>query len=259
MSIGHETFGVELEKPFTRLDGESHSVSADYFQTLQTLKGERGEETHLKKLGSAIIGIETPYGEESLDNGFNLGESATGPVGSLAELWSIVRTEIGDVINALEQEGAGILNMANHPLTYVNESTYQRNAAPKPIYPYLREYRRWHHEAGIDAKAQNSPSVGVPFERAAEAVNAIIGFGAAFIGIYANSPFLKGASRPVAKKADSKYGLACSLIPDLKATKELHARQNDLLPICGITFSGCSALILLCTLWSKVATKAAAK
>ena len=192
IKIEHETFGVELEIPFTRLDGESHSVSADYFQTLQTLKGERGEETHLKKLGSAIIGIETPYGEESLDNGFNLGESATGPVGSLAELWSIVRTEIGDVINALEQEGAGILNMANHPLTYVNESTYQRNVAPKPIYPYLREYRRWHHEAGIDAKAQNSPSVGVPFERAAEAVNAIIGFGAAFIGIYANSPFEGG-------------------------------------------------------------------
>lgn len=46
--------------------------------------------------------------------------------------------------------------------------------APKPIYDYWVEYRGWNHAVGVDAKAQNGPTTGVPVHDAVRALNVIL-------------------------------------------------------------------------------------
>ena len=190
------SYGAEIEKVFSSTDGRPHVVGNAYFEHLGKAKKARGEKTKLKYIKDVAVGVYTPYGEESLDNSFALGESATGPVsekdGGLVKLHKITTQELQDVQAALAAEGGTILNMSNHPLITVNKATYQRTVAPKPVYDYLNNVRGWKHMAGIDAKAQNSPSTGVPPSAAVRAVNVMIGLGAPLIAIYANSPFEGG-------------------------------------------------------------------
>ncbi len=187
------TYGVELEKTFSRDDGEPYAVGEGYFKTLEALKKARGENAKVKSLGGRTVAVATERGEEGLDNGFNLGESATGPIredeGGLAKLNEAITRELKDVHEALKAEGAGVVNMSNHPMVEVNEEAYRRFVVPKPVYSYLVHGRHWDHMAGIDAKSQNSPSTGVSVRDAVPALNAVLAFGPAFIALYANSPF----------------------------------------------------------------------
>lgn len=190
------SYGIEVEKAFSAEDGSPHIVGNPYFERLYARKQARGEKAKIKKLKDVAVGVSTPYGEESLDNSFALGESATGPIfeqdGGLNKLHEIVTQELQDVEAALQAEGAVMLNMSNHPLIEINAATYKRTVAPKPVYDYLNNVRGWEHMAGIDAKAQNSPSTGIAPTQAVQAVNATMAIGAAFIALYANSPFESG-------------------------------------------------------------------
>jgi hypothetical protein len=190
------TYGVELEKTFVDTKtGNAHAVGESYFQQLTKLKRARGEKTHIKRIGDTAVGVHTPWGDESLDNAFTLGESATGPVreqvGGLNKLHAIISRELRDVQTSLAKEGGAILNMSNHPLTRITTKSYQQ-AVPKQVYTYLRNHRGWNHMAGINAKSQNSPSVGVDAGTAVDAVNVILAFGAGLVALYANSPFEEG-------------------------------------------------------------------
>ena len=190
------TVGAEIEKVFSDIKtGESHAVGSAYFSNLLTLKKQRGEECHLKTISDIFVGVSTPHGEEGLDNGFNLGESATGPFtqqeGGLTALHEILVKELSDVQTALSKEGATIINMSNHPLGTIVQEYYRRMRAPKPLYNLLIE-RGWAHWEGIDAKAQNSPSTGVAVNDAGDALNVVLAASPAFIALFANSPFEQG-------------------------------------------------------------------
>lgn len=196
MHIPTPTYGIELEKTFSGVDGSAHAVGQPYFERLAAYKRDRGEHAALKRIGGTVVGVATAYGEEGLDNSFGLGESATGPIpeaeGGLSKLLTIVNGELRDVVRSLAAEDATIINMSIHPLTPIDQETYDRTVVPKPVYGYLRNVRGWNHMMGINGKAQNSPSVGVAAEHAVRAVNVILGLGAALIALYANSPFEEG-------------------------------------------------------------------
>lgn len=190
------TVGAEIEKVFSHSEtGDSYTVDDPYFLTLEKIKQQRGEECHEKRIGERVVGISKPYGEEGLDNAFNLGESATGPFtpeeGGLKKLDEFLRKELLDVQDALSKGGGTILNMADHPLVQITQENYKKLRAPKPIYDFLIG-RGWAHWEGIDAKAQNSPSTGVAVDDAVDALNVMLAAGSALIALYANSPFEQG-------------------------------------------------------------------
>ena len=197
MQIPTPTYGLELEKTFSGVDGSPHAVGKAYFERLAAMKQERGENSTLKHIGVAVVGVSKPYGEEGLDNSFGLGESATGPIaeveGGLNKLSEVVNGELRDVLASLALEDATVINMSNHPLTLIIQEVYDRTVAPKPVYGYMRNVRGWNHIMGINGKSQNSPSVGVSAEHAVRAVNVMLGLGAGLIALYANSPFEEGA------------------------------------------------------------------
>lgn len=194
------TYGLELEKVFTGLDGTPHCVGDAYFIGLQARAQNRGEQASLKDTNHVLVGVENERGVESLDNSFFLGESSTRPVtakeGGLNVLSLLVKSQIDDVAGVLADEGAGLLNMANHPLISLSAKNYKRHVVPKPVYDYMRNVRMWDHKVGINAKAQNSPSTGVTTEIASEALNGIIGMGGVFVGLFGNSPFEQAAKTP---------------------------------------------------------------
>jgi len=190
------TYGTEIEKTFAKQDGDSHAVGETYFDTLMEIKQSRGEKPTKNQIEGKTVGVTTPHGEEGLDNAFNLGESATGPIseseGGLQRLHEVITQELRDVSEALAAEGATVINMANHPLVEITEDVYKRTVVPKLYYRYLNEFRGWNHEFGIDAAAQNSPSTGVEIGNAVDAVNTTLAAGSALIALYANSPFKGG-------------------------------------------------------------------
>jgi len=189
------TYGAEIEKPVTNLDtGQPHCVSQDFFQRLAEFSQERGAKPkiHLSDIDSRILGVvSSDLGEQGVDNGRNLLETSLSYRSSLAELAELMRLDLQTVQKALEEEGASVINLSIHPLGKRDLETYRAFVAPKGIYPYLW-YRGWDHTAGIDARAQNSPTTSISPEEAADAVSVIIGAGAAFIGLFANSPFEEG-------------------------------------------------------------------
>lgn len=190
------TYGLELEKAFTSIEGDPYLVGDRYFEYIQKCNHAASKEATLKTIDGRVVGVATKRGDESLDSSFAHGESSTGPVteeeGGLRHLHRIVTMQYTHVLDALTQDGAGVLDMSNHPLTPINPETYKKHVVPKPVYGYLRGVRGWNHAAGINAKSQNSPSVGIEAPNAVEALNATIGFGAAFVAMYANSPFEEG-------------------------------------------------------------------
>ncbi len=194
------TYGLELEKVFTTNDGTPHAVDDRYFEGLTSLATNRGEESKLKVVGSALVGVANQSGEESLDNSFFLGESSTRPVtvdeGGLSALSNLVGKQVRDVVDVLSASDASLLNMSNHPLISITRANYEKYVAPKPVYDYMRNVRGWDHKVGINAKAQNSPSTGVSVEVAAEALNNVIGLGGVFIALYGNSPFEQAKVTP---------------------------------------------------------------
>lgn len=181
-----------------RSDGSSYPVE-QFFSCLHGQRQARGEAAHLGLAHNGqAIAVTGERGCSSVDNGFNNLESALGPIGTddqpggLYTLHRWIRDELSDVQTTLAQEDAILLNFSQHPAMAVDEQTYQRVRAPKPIYDYWVHDRGWNHSVGIDAKAQNGPTTGVPLAKAVQALNLILAASPAFIALFANSPFENG-------------------------------------------------------------------
>lgn len=192
------TYGAELEKPVSDLEtGKMRGVSQGYFDRLARAAKQRGDQWryHKSDVDPEInLGVVSNIGEQGLDNGFNLLETAlsykTNPRG-LEQLRQMMELDLKTVQEALLQEGATVINMSIHPLGSTDKEAYKTFVAPKGIYP-LAWARGVYHAAGIDAKAQNSPTTGVAAREAAGALSVTLGFGSAFIGIFGNSPIANG-------------------------------------------------------------------
>lgn len=192
------SLGVELEMPVARrVTGVSHCVGP-YFHSLHDRRTARGEAAEIAHLGGRAVALATPLVHSSLDNAFNNLESAIGPVfatsaaDGLARLEALIRQEIADVTAALAAEGAGVLNFAQHPSQPITEALYRDMRVPRPIYDEWVTWRGWDHSAGLDAKAHNGPTTGVPIGDAVTALNVMLAAAPAFIALYANSPFEAG-------------------------------------------------------------------
>lgn len=190
------TYGAEVEKPIIESrTGKTGAVTNAVFDTLHRVaqsSGESGMKIHLSDVDETqILGVVSTIGEQGLDNGRNNQETATRVTGSLAELEQVLATDARWLIEAFNEHGLAAVNLAIHPLGRRDMGTYRRLVVPKGIYPYLWD-RGWDHSAGIDASAQNSASTGVRVEHAARAASVVIGAGAAFVGIFGNSPYQEG-------------------------------------------------------------------
>lgn len=195
------TYGVELEKPIAKkVTGLPGLVNQDFFKLLGAAARQRGQEPHYHYSDiqpETILGVTSEdIGDQGLDNAFNNQETASKVCTNLSELAEIATLDLETVQDALTSVGGTAINMANHPLAKTDQQSYPAYVAPKSIYGYLW-HRGWDHAAGIDAKAQNSPSTGVDAYSAADAVSVIIGVGAANIGLFGNSPFAEGKASGV--------------------------------------------------------------
>lgn len=188
--------GLEMEMVVAdRKTGRSHTVST-YFDGMARRKRERGQTPQRKQLSGKTVAVLTEGVDSGLDNAFNHLESALGPVtggvGGLNRLDAMVNIELSDVIDALADEGAVLLNASEHPDCPTDENTYRAVRAPKPLYDHWVDYRGWQHRVGIDAKAQNGPTTSVPLAQAARAVNVVLAAAPASIALFANSPLEGG-------------------------------------------------------------------
>lgn len=191
-----DKLGLEMEMVVADArTGRSHAVT-DYFAAMARRKQAGGYPVQCKRIDNRVVALEWERGVSGLDNGFNHLESALGPVcandGGLTRLQVWVRDELADVIDALAEEGAILLNASEHPDCPLNPEFYQAVRAPKPIYDYWIRHRGWHHLAGIDAKAQNGPTTSIAVQDAARAVNVMLALSPALIALFANSPFEEG-------------------------------------------------------------------
>ncbi len=175
--------------------GASHLVGP-YFENLAKLRHARGEPGEPAVLSGQVVGLVGAHGESGLDNGFNLLETAFAPIdgtnAGLSGIHAEIVQELTDAQTALEQEGATIINAAEHPDCPLDDDWYRRTRAPRPIYAELVGHRGWHHHLGIDAKAQNSPCTAIGVDHAIDAVNAVIALAPANIALFANSPLEGG-------------------------------------------------------------------
>lgn len=191
-----ERIGLELEMGVIgQRDGRSHAVT-HYFEALANVKRQRGLQVVCSDLCGRTTSLDTVAGCSGLDNGYNLLETAFAPIpggaGCLDRLAALVRQELKDVIQALDAEGAALLNASEHPDCAMDEAWYAAVRVDRPIYQELVGYRGWMHRVGIDAKAQNGPCTSVKVDQAARALNAMLALAPALIAIFANSPLEAG-------------------------------------------------------------------
>lgn len=190
------TYGAEIEKPVAeKASGLPHKTSQAFFERLEEAATQRStfEHMHQSDLNPKLnIGVVSKdLGDQSLDNAWNLQETSLPYQKSLSELQRLMLLDLETIQKALEQDEASVINLSIHPLAKRTMTDYKAYVAPKGVYPYLW-YRGWDHTAGIDARAQNSPTTGVTTEDAADAASVVIGVGAAFVGLFANSPYGEG-------------------------------------------------------------------
>jgi len=189
-------FGLELEMiPVHDQHGASVSVR-HYFEALRSIKQASGLAVQAHELAGRCVGLRTPLAECGLDNGFNLLETALAPVseqrGGLTQLARRAHVELAHALRALQADQACILNASQHPDCRRDAQWYADVCVPRPIYQELRDYRGWHHAEGIDAKAQNGANTSVPVALAIDALNVNLGFAAANLALFANSPLESG-------------------------------------------------------------------
>lgn len=191
-----DTYGVELEKTIANIkNSKPHLVSQNFFKRLKKAADQRKVNSHYHFSDvkpKIILGlVSDDLGEQGLDNGFNLLETSLPYQKSLTDLNKKILVDLKVTQKTLEKEKASMINLSIHPLGKTDMKTYKKTVVPKGVYPYIW-YRGWDHAAGIDAKAQNSPTTGVSVDQAADAVSAVIGANAALIALFANSPFEEG-------------------------------------------------------------------
>jgi hypothetical protein len=187
--------GLELEMGVVdRVTGASHPVHG-YFERLAERRLARGEPVTETILGGRLVNLAGPAGHSGLDNAFNLLETAFDPIVAPDGLDALHRTvvaEIADANAALAEEGAVLLNAAEHPDCALSDTWYRSVVAPRRVYAEMAGFRGWRHQLGIDAKAQNSPCTAVPIAQAARALNTILALAPANIALFANSPLEGG-------------------------------------------------------------------
>ncbi len=191
-----KTYGAEIEKPVADKNTSlPHKTSQEFFEKLKKEAEKRNTfvKVHKSDLKPEVsLGvISSDLGEQGLDNGFNLLESSLAYKTSLSDLQKSINTDLAMTQKLLAKENASLFNLSIHPLGERDLATYEQFVAPKGVYPFIW-YRGWDHTAGIDARAQNSPSTGVSVSDAADAVSVIIGAGASFIGLFGNGPYENG-------------------------------------------------------------------
>ncbi len=199
-----EHLGVELEMvAVDRATGLSHPVR-HVFEGLadRREKEAAGPVARLTSPGGRLCGVRWAGGVSSVDNGYNNLESSLGPVeggpGGLARLDALVRREMAAVLDALEAEGATVLNASEHPAVIVDDAYARTVRADKPIYRHWIEDRGWRHAEGLDAKAQNGPTTQIAARDAARGLNMMLALAPVFIALFANSPLEAG--RPTGLK-----------------------------------------------------------
>lgn len=188
--------GLEMEMGvISQHDGRSHAVTR-YFEALAQVKRRHGQQVERIELHGRTIGLDTEAGCSGLDNGYNLLETAFAPVpggaGCLDHLAGLVNQELKDVIQALDAEGAALLNASEHPDCPLDPQWYAAVRVDRPIYQELVGYRGWAHQVGIDAKAQNGPCTSVEVGQAVSALNTMLALAPALIAMFANSPLEAG-------------------------------------------------------------------
>ena len=213
------SLGVEMEMPTAALEtGHSHSVGL-FFQNLQALWARRNTTTRIVQSQGRDCGLHSPHGLHAIDNGYNNLESSLGPVpgtpASLDILAGQINQELRDVARVLALEQAMVVNFSEHPFVIVDEKFYYNVRAPRSIYDYQIDHRGWNHMSGLDAKAHNSPSTGMPVELAIAGLNCLLGLAPAFIALYANSPFEAGRVTGLKENRLSIWPrqMDCSLMP----------------------------------------------
>jgi len=190
------TFGAEIEKPVSDTKTSlPHKTSQAFFMYLQKKAKKRKTFTSFHKSDlkpEVVLGVlSKDLGEQGMDNGFNLLETALPYDYKLSELFQKMKADLKLTLEGLKKEGASVINLSIHPLAANDLKSYKKFVMPKGLYKYLR-FRGLHHEVGIDAKAQNSPATGVTPSEAADACSVIIGIGAASIALFGNSPYANG-------------------------------------------------------------------
>lgn len=194
-------FGGELERVVISRDtGCPIQLSPQFFDRLRRLGEARGS---FVAMSEGLGVITKDLGEQGIDCGFHVQETALPPCDSLTELANRALSDVQGVISCAREEEKTFLNFSTHPLGRRDLLTYQKFVAPKPIYSYLW-YRGWDHTAGFNGAVQTSPSTSVSIYEAAEAASAVIGAGAAFIALCANSPFEEGK---MSGKKESRLGI----------------------------------------------------
>jgi hypothetical protein len=114
------TFGVELEKPISDKTSQlPHGMTQKFYDEIETFAQKRDAHPHRHMSDVTLditLGITSDdLGEQGLDNGFNLQESALPYTTDLHALNEKVSLDITTVAKALKKENATFLNMANHP------------------------------------------------------------------------------------------------------------------------------------------------
>lgn len=192
MEAVRRLYGGELERIMVcRETGVPTDLSELFFRRLQAISDQLSPST-LSYIRDKIVGVKSSYlGEQGIDCGFHIQESALPPSESLSDLANRAVLDLGGILEAGESSGIGCLNSSAHPFGVADLTTYCRLVVPRSIYSYLW-YRGWDHTAGFNGSVQTSPSTSVSISEAARAVSTIIGAGAAFIALSANSPYLEG-------------------------------------------------------------------
>lgn len=148
------------------------------------------------ELEGRCVAVRTVDAEHGLDNGFNLLETSTRPLrrseGGLSALANVVQQGLTPLFEALQADGACVLNASQHPDCARDMQWYRQVCVPRPIYRELVGHRGWRHWEGIDAKAQNGANVQVAAADATRALNVMIGLAAAHVALFANSPLEDG-------------------------------------------------------------------
>ncbi|OWT62087.1 glutamate-cysteine ligase family protein [Candidimonas nitroreducens] len=187
--------GLEIEMVVVHESSGRSLPVRRYFEALESIKQRRGIACERACLEQRCVALHTAQAECGLDNGFNLLETALAPVSDengLAALAACAHQELADSLEALRADEACVLNASEHPDCPRNADWYAQVCVPRPIYTELRGYRGWHHNEGIDAKAQNGANTSIPTESAVRALNAMIALAPASIALFANSPLEGG-------------------------------------------------------------------